>query len=159
MSLFKIYIDTSVFSAYFDIKKPVRQVETVNWFSMDAKNFEIFISDLVVTEISNTKDSNLKQKLRDLLQIVNPVNLEINDDIINLADLYRQSVIPRELNDSIHIATATYHKMNAIASWNFKHIVNIQTITAIHKINVENLFPIVEILSIDNLGGHQYGNV
>jgi hypothetical protein len=85
--------------------------------------------------------------------------LEINDNIINLAKLYRNEVLKKEISDSIHIAVASYYKLDSIVSWNFKHIVNLDTMSAIHKINIKNNYSIIEILSPQNLGGNKYGNL
>ena len=49
--------------------------------------------------------------------------------------------------------------MGAIVSWNFKHIVNLKTINAIHQVNLNNDYGILEILTIEQLGGHKYGNL
>jgi predicted nucleic acid-binding protein len=85
--------------------------------------------------------------------------LEINPEIIKLSDFYRKDILINELNDTIHIATATYYGLDAIVSWNFKHIVNLNTIKEVHNINIINNYPIVEILTIENLGGSKYGNL
>lgn len=48
---FKIYLDTSVISAYFDYQKPVRQLITQKWTQQNAKEFDLFVSTLVLEEI------------------------------------------------------------------------------------------------------------
>ena len=50
----KIYLDTSVISAHFDFKKPVRQLITQKWFEDEIVRYESFISDTVLQEIGNT---------------------------------------------------------------------------------------------------------
>ncbi len=85
--------------------------------------------------------------------------LGINEVILNTAAAYRKKVIPQEINDSIHLAVAAYYKLDAVVSWNFKHIVNLKTIKAIHDVNrAERLVP-VEIVTIENLGGDKYGSL
>lgn len=39
---FRIYLDTSIPSAYFGFSKPLRQLITQKWFENEAKYFEIF---------------------------------------------------------------------------------------------------------------------
>jgi hypothetical protein len=58
------------------------------------------------------------------------------------------------IDDLIHIATASYFKLDAIVSWNFKRLVNLKTINAIHKINIQREYNIIEELSIENLRGN-----
>ncbi len=155
----KIYLDTSIISAYYDYSKPVRQLVTQKWFSEQISDYEIFISSLVIEELDNTTDEVLKNIFFQLVNTINPILLEINDEIIRLSELYRERVIKNQIQDSLHIATASYYKINAIVSWNFKHIVNLKTVSEIHKINLEQEYPILEIYTIENLGGYLYGNI
>jgi hypothetical protein len=148
-----------VISAYFDLQKPLRQLITENWIQNDITNFENFISSLVLQEIENNLNLKLKSNMLDLIRDFEFQILEINDNIINLAKLYRNEVLKKEISDSIHIAVASYYKLDSIVSWNFKHIVNLDTMSAIHKINIKNNYSIIEILSPQNLGGNKYGNL
>lgn len=85
--------------------------------------------------------------------------LTVNEEIIKLAEFYRKDILKKEINDTIHIAAASYYKLNAIVSWNFKHIVNLETINTIHEINLNHNHGVMEILTIENLGGDKYGNL
>ena len=155
----KLFLDTSILSAYFDISKPLRQLVTVKWIKNNISTYEIFVSDLIIQEIENNTNQDLKDKMFTLLDSISPVILEIEENILNLAEKYRNQIIKNEINDSIHIATATINKLDAIVSWNFRHIVNLKTMNAIHMINLENHYHTLEIVSIENLGGDSYGNI
>lgn len=155
----KIYLDTSVISAYFDYSKPVRQLVTQKWFFEQISQYEIYVSSLVIEELDNTTDETLKNKFFQLVSSINPVLLEVNEDIIRLSNLYRENIIKNQIQDALHIATASYYKIDGIVSWNFKHIVNLKTVSEIHKINLEQGYPILEIYTIENLGGYLYGNI
>jgi predicted nucleic acid-binding protein len=156
---YKIYFDTSIISAFFDNKKPIRQLITEKWIENESKNYDIYISTLVLDEINKNSDEGLKIKMLDLLNNLSATVLEIDDEAEKLANNYRKEILSKEINDTLHIATATVNKINAILSWNFKHIVNLKTIETIHKINLRNNYPIIEIISIENLGGYKYGNI
>jgi hypothetical protein len=39
----KLYLDTSIPSAFFDTSKPMRQLITQKWFENDASGFELYI--------------------------------------------------------------------------------------------------------------------
>jgi predicted nucleic acid-binding protein len=156
---YKIYFDTSIISAYFDYKKPIRQLMTEKWIENESKNYDIYISTLVLDEINNNKDENLKIKMLDFINELAVTVLEIDNEIEKLAELYRKEILPKEINDTLHIATAATNKISAILSWNFRHIVNLKTIEKIHKINLKNNYPIIEIISIENLGGYKYGSI
>jgi hypothetical protein len=49
--------------------------------------------------------------------------------------------------------------MEALASWNFKHIVSMAPIRKIHEINKKLNYNIIEIGSLEIFGGSQYGNL
>lgn len=158
MSL-KIYLDTSVISAYFDFQKPVRQLITQKWTQQNAKEFDLFVSALVLEEIDKNTDQELKEKMLNLINTLSISILEVNDEIFKLASIYREHTLPQEINDTIHIAIASYYEIDAIVSWNFRHIVNLKTMKMIHKINREQQYQDIQILTIENLGGDQYGTL
>jgi len=159
VNIFKIYLDTSVISAYFDFHKPLRQIITQKWFLQNAKEFEIFVSALVIREINNNTDDVLLTNMLNLLNFYSISVLELNEDIYHLAGLYRGQILTNEINDTIHIATASYYGADAIVSWNFRHIVNLKTMKIIHGINIRENYPAIEILTLENIGGDKYGTL
>ena len=42
----KLYLDTSIPSAYYDNSKPVRQLITQKWFENDTKDFDLYVSNI-----------------------------------------------------------------------------------------------------------------
>jgi len=159
MARLKIYIDTSILSAYFDFRKPMRQLMTQKWFQNDLKSLSPFVSTLVLEELNAHPDEAIKREMFDLIDRNAVEVLEINDTVIKIAAAYRKEAIPQEVNDSIHLSAATYYKLDAVVSWNFKHIVNLKTIKAIHDVNRAQGFAPVEIITIENLGGDKYGSL
>ena len=59
----KIYMDTSVISALFDNRNPERQDLTKTFFKK-LEIFDVYISEVVLAEIYDIKDDQLKDKLR-----------------------------------------------------------------------------------------------
>lgn len=157
--MYKIYLDTSIISAYYDFGKPVRQIVTQKWFENDIANYGLYISTLVLEEINATKNSDLKEKMKSLIGKYEFSILEISEEILVLSDIYRKSVLPNEVNDCLHLAAATLNNLDCLVSFNFKHLVNINTIKIIHDINKDKNLSIIEILSPLMLGGEKYGNI
>jgi hypothetical protein len=60
------------------------------------------------------------------------------------------------LEDCRHIALATIHKVDVLASWNFKHIVNLDRIKEYNSVNMRLGYSIIEIGSPKDLVN--YGN-
>jgi len=95
----------------------------------------------------------------DLVNTYGLIVLKVTEEITSLASQYRSQVIPKEINDSLHIALATCNNISAIVSWNFKHIVNLNTILGIHQVNLSLNKPLIEIISLENIGGAEYGSL
>ena len=157
----KLYLDTSIPSAYFDNSKPIRQLVTQKWFENDASLYELHISVITIEEIEQLKNINKKNKIRDLILNQNVKVLEISSEAIELANKYiNTGAIPRtEPEDAYHIAIATVHNIETLASWNFKHIVSINPIRKIHEVNKKFNYPLIEIGSLELFGGSRYGNL
>ena len=66
---------------------------------------------------------------------------------MSLADKYiAGKVVGRaSLEDCRHIALATINRVDVLASWNFKHIVNLDRIKGYNSVNLKLGYPIIEI--------------
>jgi len=72
---------------------------------------------------------------------------ELTKEAIELADRYiDEKVIGKTSSDDCrHIALATILKADALASWNFKHIVNLDRIKGYNGVNLKYGYSVVEI--------------
>ena len=157
----KLYLDTSIPSAFYDTSKPVRQLITQKWFEYEKERFSLYISTLTIQEIDMLKNSIKRDKIISLILDSHIEIIEIDDESIALAEQYTAfGAIPKsEPEDALHIALATISKIDSLASWNFKHIVSINPIRKIHEINQKNGFGLIEIGSLEMFGGYKYGNL
>jgi len=75
--------------------------------------------------------------------------VEVDNDILTLATKYIEEKVVGQtsFDDCIPIATATIHRADILASWNFKHIVNIYRIRGYNSINLRMNYPSLEIRS------------
>lgn len=55
------------------------------------------------------------------------------------------------LEDCRHIALATISRVDVLASWNFKHIVNLDRIKGYNSVNYRLGYPMIEIRSPKDL--------
>ena len=53
----------------------------------------------------------------------------------------------KSYNDALHVALATLNNADVLASWNFKHIVNLDRINLYNSINLRLGYKIIEIRS------------
>jgi hypothetical protein len=157
----KLYLDTSIPSAYYDYSKPLRQLITQKWFEKEALFYDLYMSVLAIEEIDKMDNTQRKENIKKTVLKHNIEILEMTDETKNLADIYiSRGAIPKsEPEDALHIAIATINKLDGLASWNFKHIVSINPIRKIHEINKELNYPLLEIGSLELFGGAKYGNL
>ena len=150
----RIYIDTSVVGGYFDeeFKEDTRQL----FDRMIKKDVVFVISDLLDLELINAP-----LQVRDLLLQFSAdkfERVELSEEALKLADTYiKEKVVGKtSLEDCRHIAMATIYKVDVLASWNFKHIVNLDRIKGYNSVNLRLGYSMIEIRSPKDLVN--YGN-
>ena len=145
----RIYIDTSIVGGYFDQEF---KEATIKLFERFENNEIIFVvSDLLDLELINAPIH-----VRELLLKYSAdkfERIEFTEDAIKLADTYiLDKVVGRtSLEDCRHIALATIYKVDVLASWNFKHIVNLDRIKGYNSVNLRLGFSMIEIRSPKDL--------
>jgi predicted nucleic acid-binding protein len=150
----RIYIDTSVVGGYFDEEF---KEATIKLFERLDNNEIIFVvSDLLDLELINAPQQVKEHLLKysaDKFQRV-----ELTEEAVKLADAYidEKVVGKTSLEDCRHIAMATIHKVDVLASWNFKHIVNLDRIKGYNSVNLRLGYSMIEIRSPKDLVN--YGN-
>lgn len=157
----KLYLDTSIPSAYYDTSKPLRQLMTQKWFENEAKNYQLYASVITVGEIDKLSNEIKKNNIKELLFSYKVKIIELTDEIITLSKKYisEGAIPPSESEDALHIALAVINQIPNLASWNFKHIVSINPIRKIHQINSKQNLQLIEIGSLELFGGYKYGNL
>ena len=139
----RIYIDTSVVGGYFDeeFKDPTQRL----FKRLENNEVKFVISDLLELELLQAP-KHVKELLlefpSDRFQ-----RIELTEEIMTLADMYISGkVVGRtSLEDCRHIALATVNRVDILASWNFKHIVNLDRIKGYNSVNLRLGYPSIEI--------------
>ncbi len=142
----KVYFDTSVPSAYFDLRKPER-AQLTKEFWKKIPTCELYISTLVIDELAQVSDPSLKQKLLNLVDKCTV--LETNAEAEALALAYIDAgILPKKfINDALHISTASVHGIQFLISWNFKHFVNVKTRQMVNLVNLKEGYGVIEIIA------------
>lgn len=142
-----IYIDTSVISAYYDDRAKERQETTIKFWTQILPNYKIYISDITVEELEDTKDEALRKKL--LKAIKDFEVLKTNQKIKDLANAYIENDIfpERYFDDAHHVAIASFYEISYLVSWNFEHMVKVKTRRLVRLVNVLKGFKEIEIVS------------
>jgi hypothetical protein len=139
----RIYIDTSVIGGCFD--KVFAEWSNRLFEEFIAGNKTAAISETTLKEIEYAPEK-VKSKLAGL-PIASIEIISISAEIIELADLYISSGVLtiNSKEDALHIASATICDVEAIVSWNFKHIVNLNKIKRYNAVNLINGYKLIDI--------------
>ena len=142
----KIYFDTSVLSAYFDLRKPDR-AQLTKEFWRKIPSYEPCVSTLVIDELNQIASPALKKKLFELVKTC--AVLQIDDESETLALAYIQAgILPKKyIDDALHIAAAVVHGIKLLVSWNFRHFVNIKTRQMVNLVNLKEGYGTIEIIA------------
>lgn len=139
----RIYVDTSVFGGYFE---PEFELWSKVLFDAVIKgNIKLLFSQMTEIELENAP-----KKVRDLLAKIPEKNIEflaITKQANDLADKYlSENVVGKTSRpDCLHIAIATLNNADVLASWNFKHIVNVTRIRGYNGVNYMLGYKLLEI--------------
>jgi hypothetical protein len=143
----KIYLDTTVPSAYFDQRTPERLKQTVHFWEQQMPEYEACISRLLLDEIGRTPD---QVRRREMLLLVGglPV-LEQSEAAISLAQAYLQAgVFPLDaLVDARHVAIAVTSGIGYLISWNYQHLVKAKTRKLVNEVNTKKEWGLIDIIT------------
>ena len=147
----KIYLDTSVPSAVFDLGKPERLQLTKRWFETESQNYLLYTSDLALLEIDELLTEKKRENIKNLIESYKMKILSLNDEVKKLSELYilKGAIPEKETEDALHVAVATYYNLDVMISWDFKHIVSKNPIRKIKELNEKNGYASPTIVSLD----------
>jgi predicted nucleic acid-binding protein len=146
-----LYFDTSAISAYYDGRAKERQEATIKFWENVLPNYKVYISEITVRELEDTKDERLRRKFKDLIKSFKV--LKVNKKIRDLGNAYiERGVFPEKyLNDALHVAVASYYEISYVVSWNFEHLVKVKTRKSVNLVNILEGYKEIEIISPQEL--------
>ncbi len=133
-----VYIETSVISyltskASRNVRAAAWQQITKQWWKEEKKNYNLYISELVLTEALLGDTAAAKKRAKILNEI--PI-LMVNEHVKILTQkLIKEKGVPEKAQaDALHIAIACVHSMDYLLTWNCRHIDNAIAKPLIRKI-------------------------
>lgn len=135
----QLYLETSVWNFYFADDAPEKKEITLRFFDkIKQGEYEIYVSDVVIEEIGRADDSK-KQLLLGVIAEYSPNRLIINEEVSGLAQKYiSEGVLPiAKIEDAMHASVATVFELDALISWNLKHLSNFKKMELINGINMK----------------------
>ena len=139
----RVYLDTSVFGGYFE---PEFEIGSKLLFSkIISGEIKLLYSQMTEIELD---DAPLN--IKNLVKTIPNQHIEflpITPEASHLAEQYViENVVGKTcLADCVHIAIATLNFADILASWNFKHIVNVTRIRGYNAVNYKFGHKLLEI--------------
>lgn len=153
MDRLRIYIDTSVLGGCFDREFAVWSNGLVLDFR--AGRLVPVLSDVTAAEVREAPEA-VRELHREMLGLAGGV-LPVTPAVVSLVATYRarQILSAKFTADMTHIALATLAEVDALVSWNFKHIVRLEKIRLFNAANVELGYRALNILSPREVTTHE----
>ncbi len=120
-----LYLETSVIGAYLDNGDPFRRDLTIRWWEHELSEYEAFSSVLVQRELERIAEPHRAG----YLNLIKPLKqLDLAEEVAILAEGYiERGIFHRKfLADAVHVALASFHKVDYLVTWNFGHIANVR---------------------------------
>jgi predicted nucleic acid-binding protein len=153
----RLYLDTSVIGALFDSEMPQRMEITRTLLRSIIKGKHTgIISNIVLEEIERSPEEFKEKIIAEMRKI--PLQIISEDEAsADLLEFYeKEGFIRRGARlDLRHLAVATVNGVDAVVSWNFRDIVNIRTRRSVHSTNLRLGFPLIEIVSPEEVIGYE----
>jgi hypothetical protein len=144
----RVYIETTIPSFYYSTRT---QVELVawrmamrRWWSEFRHSYELVSSPSVVAELRRAPRDRASQALSLLDDVV---ILEDPPDILAIAEYYiKQKLMPADAQgDAAHVASASYHGIEFLLTWNCKHLANANKVAHLQTLNKRLSLPVPTI--------------
>ncbi len=142
----RVYLDTSVVSAYFDVRTPERMNATREFWGQYPR-YALTTSTLTLDELQAVPTAEQHAKFAELLEGVAVVT--VSGEMNEVAREYVRAGIfsPKMWADALHVACAVVSRQDILLSWNFKHLVNRRRRAMVNETNVVLGLPAIEILA------------
>jgi predicted nucleic acid-binding protein len=146
----RIYVETSVWNHALadDPSDKKAAAETL----IKRAGFRLYVGPAVYEEILRCPGETGVNLLK-FIREAGPEVLIDTTEVESLGAFYiARGIIPeRYRNDAVHIASATVHEMDFLASYNFKHIVRVKTRAEVAAANVIRGYRPVELVTPEEL--------
>jgi hypothetical protein len=145
----RLYLDTSVIGALFDVEMPERIRITRELLDLIVEGKHVGVIWNIVLEEIDQSPEELKERLINEIRKVPFQIIAEDENSADLLEIYEQEDFIRKgaRLDLRHLSIATAYGVDAVVSWNFRDIVNIRTRRAVHSVNLRLGYPLIEIVS------------
>jgi predicted nucleic acid-binding protein len=129
-----LYLETSVIGAYLDNGEPFRRDLTIRWWEHELPEYRAVVSILVQRELERVAEPHRTG----YLNLVRPLEqVDLAEEATILAEGYiTRGIFHRKyIADALHVALASFHKIDYLVTWNFGHLANVRRQARIRLFN------------------------
>lgn len=145
MAVLTVYLDNSILGGYFDseFQEPTRRL----WRMAEAGECRFVASVVTQQEASLAPPQVVRLFARTFPD--DTALLELTPRAEELAQAYLAAgvVSDRYVDDARHVAIATTNGIGVLVTWNFRHLANYRREAGFNRVNLENGYPSVRIIS------------
>jgi hypothetical protein len=140
----RVYIETTIPSSYYtertDVKSIARSQWTRQWWAEYSTKYKLLSSPAVINELRRGSRPAVHERIR-LLKDVEL--LEPTGEVQGIVGIYiANQLMPRDpLGDALHMALATFNRLDVLLTWNCLHLANPNKMEHLRLVNYEIGFP------------------
>lgn len=143
-----IYIDTTIPSYYVDQREALllHINRTRVWWDKERSAYDVYCSDFVELELSEIAFPGQAEALK----LIEPLpRLAPSNEIEQIVEVYLANYLMplSDIRDAIHLAFASFYKMDYLLTWNIRHLANVHKREHIRIINTRLRLSIPEIIT------------
>ncbi len=134
----RIYVETTIPSFYFEVRSEPEMVArrdwTRQWWERAIETCELVTSAPVIDELERGDFPGREEALR----LVEPLPvLAVEPAVLEIVQTYiARRVMPSDpVGDALHLAVASHHRCDFLATWNCKHLANANKFAHIRRVN------------------------
>lgn len=157
-----MYLDTSVFSAYWyagtNSELLVRRTATREWWDMERQHFQLLSSDFVETELRH----GVFRRQGECLKMCRRQKYVAIHQRANhfQAELLREKIIPENKPvDAWHLSLAVTHGCDYLLTWNYSHLANLDVQMRLTKLCERLELPAPWLVSPESVPQVRFGHV
>ncbi len=143
-----VYLDSTIPSYLYDKRVEIKTFVdiTKKWWKKESSHFLIWISEETLNEVYR---GNYPNKAKIIKFTSNLKVLEPDQDIMEITKVYlKHFLMPQTLmGDAVHLAYASYYKMDFLLTWNCSHLANANKKDHIRRINAMINLPTPDIIT------------
>lgn len=134
----KVYLDTSVPSAYYDERNPERATQT-RAFGKRITSYEVIISAIVESELIVLRmiDTERAEKTINLVASFFSAAFTAEADALSQVNIQEKAFREGADRAARQTVVATVEQARYLVSWNFRDLVNIKARARINTVNIE----------------------